>query len=177
MGSSKTTHTIVIMWSLIVINLALVAALPTEVPSDGVIDERIVNREDARADTAITGSLVNDVKQINVLLNIPNNCNAENIYNDMIKQINNCKTGSDRGHPNLNSGCLLKIDFTMPKSECQNSKLSFPTDTENIWHPRPTCNGEYCQESSNLEFSKTENSNVAFPKEQTPKDESYSGPY
>merc|ERR1712227_790255 len=101
-------HGIVIMWSLIVINLALVAALPTEVPSDGVIDERIVNREDARADTAITGSLVNDVKQINVLLNIPNNCNA----------------GSDRGHPNLNSGCLLKIDFTMLKSECQNSKLT-----------------------------------------------------
>ena len=45
------------MWSLIVINLALVAALPTEVPSDGVIDERIVNREDARADTAITGKV------------------------------------------------------------------------------------------------------------------------
>merc|ERR1712012_1279319 len=151
-SSSKTTHTIVIMWSLIVINLALVAALPTEVPSDGVIDERIVNREDARADTAITGSLVNDVKQINVLLNIPNNCNA----------------GSDRGHPNLNSGCLLKIDFTMLKSECQNSKLTFPVEVEDTWHPGPTCNGSYCQESSDFEFSKTEDSNVAFPDEEKP---------
>merc|ERR1712064_182294 len=127
-SSSNITHTIVIMWSLIVINIALVAALPTELPSEDVIDERIVNREDGRADTAITGSLVNDVKQINVLLNIPNNCNAENIYNDMIKQINNCKTGSDRGHPNLTSGCLLKIDFTMLNSECRNSKLTFPTE-------------------------------------------------
>merc|ERR1712064_215997 len=136
---------IVIMWSLIVINIALVAALPTELPSEDVIDERIVNREDGRAETAITGSLVDDVKQINVLLNIPNNCNAE--------QINNCKTGSDRGHPNLTSGCLLKIDFTMLNSECRNSKLTFPTEDKDTWHPGPTCNGSYCEESSNFEFS------------------------
>merc|ERR1711936_474059 len=141
--------------------LGLSSALPTE--STVNIDERVVNREEAEpaGDRTISGSLVDNVKQINVLLNIPNNCNANDIYDDMIRQIKDCKSGEDRGHPDLQSGCLLKIDFTMLRSECQNSKLSFPTDTENIWHPRPSCNGEYCQESSNLEFSKTENSNVA----------------
>merc|ERR1712110_1306449 len=161
---------------ILLATLGLACSLPTETTLS--VDERVVNREEAvDSDRTISGSLVDNVKQINVLLNIPNNCNANTIYDDMIRQISDCKSGEDQGHPDLQSGCLLKIDFTMLRSECQNSKLSFPTDTENIWHPRPTCNGEYCQESSNLEFSKTENSNVAFPKEQTPKDESYSGPY
>merc|ERR1711976_805848 len=113
-----------------------------------------------------SGSLVNDVKQINVLLKIPNNCNADSIYNDMIKQISNCKTGADRGHPELTKGCLLKIDFTMLSKDCQHSKLSFPKDAEDIWHPQ-ICNGSYCEESSNFEFSKSENSNVAFPETQS----------
>merc|ERR1719492_534797 len=112
--------------------LGLSSALPTE--STVSIDERVVNREEAEpaGDRTISGSLVDNVKQ---------------------------------------------IDFTRLRSECQNSKLSFPTDTENIWHPGVTCAGEYCQESSNLEFSKTEDSNVAFPQEQAPKDNSYTGPY
>merc|ERR1711860_132022 len=94
------------------------------------VDERVVNREMAvDSDRTISGSLVDNVKQINVLLNIPNNCNANTIYDDMIRQISDCKSGEDRGHPDLQSGCLLKIDFTMLRSECQNSKLSFPTDT------------------------------------------------
>ena len=129
---------------IIAATLGLACALPTE--STVTVDERIVNREEAGdRDRTISGSLVDNVKQINVLLNIPNNCNANTIYDDMIRQISDCKSGEDRGHPDLQSGCLLKIDFTMLRSECQNSKLSFPTDTENIWHPRPSCNGEYCQ--------------------------------
>merc|ERR1719340_230763 len=125
--------------------LGLSSALPTE--STVNIDERVVNREEAEpaGDRTISGSLVDNVKQINVLLNIPNNCNANTIYDDMIRQISDCKSGEDRGHPDLQSGCLLKIDFTMLRRECQNSKHSFPTDTEIIWHPRPSCNGEYCQ--------------------------------
>ena len=125
--------------------LGLSSALPTE--STVSIDERVVNREEAEpaGDRTISGSLVDNVKQINVLLNIPNNCNANDIYDDMIRQIKKCKSGEDRGHPDLESGCLLQIDFTRLRSECQNSKLSFPTDTENIWHPGVTCAGEYCQ--------------------------------
>ena len=129
----------------VLVNIALSASLPTEIPSDDVIDTRVVNREPEDQRSDIAGSLVQDVKQINVLLNIPNNCNANTIYDDMIRQITNCKTGSDRGHPNLTSGCLLQIDFTMLKTDCQNSKLSFPKDAENIWHPGPTCNGTYCE--------------------------------
>merc|ERR1712211_136148 len=161
----------------LIINLALVSSLPTSPPE---VDHRIVNREDqerSEVTQQIQGSLVQDVKQINVLLNIPNNCNANTIYDDMIRQINNCKTGSDRGHPNLKSGCLLQIDFTRLKTDCQNSKLSFPKDTENIWHPSPSCNGGYCQEKSNFEFSKTVNTNVAFPQDSSssnaPTDSSY----
>ena len=126
-------------------NLALAACLPTEAPSD--VDTRIVNREDQSRNNPrqIQGSLVQDVKQINVLLNIPNSCNANSIYDDMINQIQNCRSGADRGHPDLTSGCLLKINFTMLNSGCQNSKLSFPKDAKDIWHPEPTCNGSYCE--------------------------------
>merc|ERR1711860_302803 len=98
--------------------LGLACSLPTETTLS--VDERVVNREEAGE-------------------------SDRTISDDMIRQISDCKSGEDRGHPDLQSGCLLKIDFTMLRSECQNSKLSFPTDTENIWHPRPTCNGEYCQ--------------------------------
>ena len=110
---------------IIAATLGLACALPTE--STVTVDERIVNREETGdRDRTISGSLVDNVKQINVLLNIPNNCNANTIYDDMIRQISDCKSGEDRGHPDLKSGCLLKIDFTMLRSECQNSKLSFP---------------------------------------------------
>ena len=142
-NSSSTAQSVIMIF--ILVNIALVASLPTEIPSyDEEVDTRIVNREEEQR-SDIAGSLVSDVKQINVLLNIPNNCNANTIYDDMIRQINNCKTGSDRGHPNLKSGCLLQIDFTRLKTDCQNSKLSFPKDAENIWHPSPSCNGGYCQ--------------------------------
>merc|ERR1712045_578110 len=79
--------------------LGLSSALPSE--STVSIDERVVNREEAEpaGDRTISGSLVDNVKQINVLLNIPNNCNANDIYDDMIRQIKNCKSGEDRGHP------------------------------------------------------------------------------
>merc|ERR1712014_206300 len=160
-SSTSSTAQPVIMLIFILVNIALVASLPTEIPSyDEEVDTRIVNREEEQR-SDIAGSLVSDVKQINVLLNIPNNC----------------KTGSDRGHPNLKSGCLLQIDFTRLKTDCQNSKLSFPKDAENIWHPSPSCNGGYCQEKSNFEFSKTVNTNVAFPQDSSssnaPTDSSY----
>merc|ERR1711882_20049 len=171
MGSFKHIHHIqpvIMQLKLILVNIALATSLPTEIPSDDVVDTRVVNREPDNQRSDIAGSLVQDVKQINVLLNIPNNCNANTIYDDMIRQISNCKTGSDRGHPNLKSGCLLQIDFTMLKTDCQNSKLSFPKDAENIWHPSPTCNGTYCEEKSNFEFSKSVNTNVAFPQDSSP---------
>merc|ERR1712193_126203 len=125
-------------------------ALPTSTTiSTTDIDTRIVNRptQPSRANPTISGSLVEDVKQINILLNIPNGCNT--IYDSLIAQLENCRQGTDRGHPGLDNGCLLKIDFQKYKDQCRNSKLSFPAS----------------EESSNLEFvgRDIQDANVAFP--------------
>merc|ERR1712228_549718 len=150
MGSHKVSPQPTVNMQLLLGLLAqcsLLLALPTsDLPE---VDTRVVNKPDQqRKSPAITGSLVQDVKQINILLNIPNGCNV--IYDSMINQLRNCREGSDRGH-----------------DQCKNSKLSFPTDEETPWHPEPSCDGEYCQESSKLEFSDrtAEETNVAFPDE------------
>merc|ERR1712088_399879 len=167
MGSHKVSPQPTVNMQLLLGFLAqcgLLLALPTsDLPE---VDTRVVNKPDQqRKSPAITGSLVQDVKQINILLNIPNGCNA--IYDSMISQLQACREGTDRGHSGLDNGCLLKIDFQRYKDQCRNSKLSFPTNEEAPWHPDPTCNGEYCQESSNLEFTgrDVEDANVAFPDE------------
>merc|ERR1719266_597916 len=124
---------------------------PTTTVSTTDVDTRVVNRptQPRPASPTITGSLVQDVKQINILLNIPNGCN--NIYDSLIRQIENCRQGSDRGHPDLDNGCLLRLDFQKYKDQCRNSKLSFPAS----------------EESSNLEFvgRDIQEANVAFPEE------------
>merc|ERR1712020_36685 len=143
-------------------------ALPTSTTTSTTdIDTRIVNRptQPSRANPVITGSLVEDVKQINILLNIPNGCNA--IYDSLIGQLEDCRQGTDRGHPDLDNGCLLKLDFQKYKDQCRNSKLSFPASEAAPWHPGPSCKGEYCGESENLEFIGRDvaDANVAFPEE------------
>jgi len=61
----------------------------------------------------------------------------------------------------------LRLNFQNYKDQCSNSKLSFPTSEAAPWHPEPTCQGEYCGESSNLEFEgrDVQDANVAFPEE------------
>jgi len=164
--SLSVTQSDMLLLLSILSQLTFLIALPVNSVDD--LNTRIVNREDTTASSVgktITGSLVQDVKQINILLNIPNGCNA--IYDSMISQLQACREGTDRGHSGLDNGCLLKIDFQGYKDQCRNSKLSFPTNEETPWHPDPTCNGEYCQESSNLEFTgrDVEDANVAFPDE------------
>merc|ERR1711877_83744 len=66
--------------------------------------------------TNIAGSLVTDVKQINLFLNIPTGCNS--IYDQLITQLVACREGSDRGDPRLQKGCLLRMDFKKYKNEC-----------------------------------------------------------
>ena len=127
----------------LLLQVTLLLALPTAIEQED-IDTRVVNRPDQEPQNpAITGSLVQDVKQINILLNIPDGCTA--IYDSMINQLESCKRGEDRGHPGLDNGCLLKIDFQRYNKQCKNSKLSFPSDEETPWHPEPSCHGEYCQ--------------------------------
>merc|ERR1712228_816762 len=63
----------------------------------------------------VSGALVKDVKQINLYLNIPDNC--QQIYNGLIDQLSSCRDarpgeGDGRGHPRLKKGCLLRMDFS-----------------------------------------------------------------
>merc|ERR550517_430504 len=87
-----------------------------------------------------------DVKQINLFLNIPTGCNS--IYDQLITQLVACRNGSDHGYPRLEKGCLLKMDFKKHAEECAETGVFFPAVGETPWHPSPTCNGTYCQESS-----------------------------
>jgi len=132
----------------------------------GVEDAKIVEVNQRTAQPAnIAGSLVKDVKQINLFLNIPTGCNS--IYDQLITQLVACRNGSDHGHPRLEKGCLLKMDFKKHAEECAETGVFFPAVGETPWHPSPTCNGTYCQESSDLAFStksaKNNSANVSFP--------------
>merc|ERR1712007_336106 len=90
-----------------------------------------------------TNGLINDVKEINLFLNIPKGCDI--VYDGLIKQLEGCRSGSNHGDPRLTSGCLLKADFTPPEVPC---------------------NGTYCPTSGKLIFSGEAGTNVAFPQEQ-----------
>jgi hypothetical protein len=110
----------------------------------GIEDSQIVEvNSRASQPTKIAGSLVKDVKQINLFLNIPVGCNS--IYDQLIKQLVACRNGSDRGHPKLDKGCLLRMDFKKFKDECAETGVFFPAVGETPWHPEPTCNGSYCE--------------------------------
>merc|ERR1711988_1355700 len=54
-----------------------------------------------------TNGLINDVKEINLFLNIPKGCDI--VYDGLIKQLEGCRSGSNHGDPRLTSGCLLKL--------------------------------------------------------------------
>jgi len=120
----------------------------------------------------IAGSLVKDVKQINLYLDIPDNCN--DVYNGLIQQLSNCREGSSRGDPRLARGCLLRLDFSRFKKVCGeeagNGGIYFPAVSEAPFHPTPGCSGDYCREDGPVwSSSKTTDqkqvgvSNVGFP--------------
>merc|ERR1712032_956627 len=71
-----------------------------------------------------TNGLINDVKEINLFLNIPKGCDI--VYDGLIKQLQGCRSGSDHGDPRLTSGCLLRLDFTHLQQDCANTALFFP---------------------------------------------------
>ena len=52
-------------------------------------------------------------------------CNS--VYDQLISQLTACREGGDRGHPALERGCLLRMDFTAYRAECgEEAGLSFP---------------------------------------------------
>merc|ERR1712190_116022 len=54
-----------------------------------------------------TNGLINDVKEVNLFLNIPKGCDI--VYDGLIKQLEGCRSGSNHGDPRLTFGCLLKL--------------------------------------------------------------------
>ena len=75
-----------------------------------------------------TNGLINDVKEINLFLNIPKGCDI--VYDGLIKQLEGCRSGSNHGDPRLTSGCLLKLSLLSLSllSLSLLSLLSFSTD-------------------------------------------------
>merc|ERR1712079_708108 len=71
-----------------------------------------------------TNGLINDVKEINLFLNIPKGCDI--VYDGLIKQLEGCRSGSNHGDPRLTSGCLLKL-LLLSLSLSLLSLLSFST--------------------------------------------------
>merc|ERR1712150_69812 len=49
-------------------------------------------------------------------------CNS--IYDQLITQLVACRNGSDHGHPRLEKGCLLKMDFKKHAESVQRQECS-----------------------------------------------------
>merc|ERR1712045_829077 len=111
-----------------------------------------------------TNGLINDVKEINLFLNIPKGCDI--VYDSLIKQLEGCRSGSNHGDPRLTSGCLLNLDFTHLQQDCANTALFFPVVKADPTPPEVPCNGTYCPTSGKLIFSGEAGTNVAFPQEE-----------
>lgn len=140
--------------------------------SVGVNRQQVLEVNGERKVSNIAGSLVKDVKQINLFLDIPDNC--EDVYNGLISQLSSCREGSSRGDSRLARGCLLRLDFSKFKEVCGeeagNGGIYFPAVSEAPFHPTPGCSGEYCREEGPVwSSSKTTiekqvgTSNVGFP--------------
>ncbi|XP_023322399.1 uncharacterized protein LOC111696877 isoform X2 [Eurytemora carolleeae] len=100
------------------------------------------NQRQERAGTIVSENLVTNVKEINIYLNIPADCSS--VYDGIIQQLENCRvywfllnrSGSNRGHPKLTSGCLLKLDLSKYRTECSSSKvILFPETGSDVEFP------------------------------------------
>merc|ERR1712179_100695 len=114
MGSGSTdmkmtSSKLVLLFSFFV----TVPALPTPKPTT-TTEASVKSR---------TNGLINDVKEINLFLNIPTGCDI--VYDGLIKQLEGCRSGSNHGDPRLTSS---RIAPTPPSS----SPLSKP----NLHPPR-----------------------------------------
>ena len=123
-----TSSTLVLLFSL----FATVPALPPPQPTT-TTEVSVESR---------TNGLINDVKEINLFLNIPKGCDI--VYDGLIKQLEGCRSGSNHGDPRLTSGCLLKLDFTHLQQDCANTALFFPVVKSDPTPPEVPCNGTYC---------------------------------
>merc|ERR1712233_177752 len=114
-----TSSKLVLLFSFFV----TVPALPTPKPTT-TTEASVKSR---------TNGLINDVKEINLFLNIPTGCDI--VYDGLIKQLEGCRSGSNHGDPRLTSGCLLKLDFTHPAGLRQHCPL-LPRCQSRTYTPR-----------------------------------------
>ena len=137
---------------------ASVSCLPPPVPETTTPPATAVTR---------TNGLINDVKEINLFLNIPAGCDS--VYDGLIRQLEGCRAGTSHGDPRLTSGCLLRIDFSRLRQECAKTALFFPAVLAKPTPPQVPCNGTYCETSGKLVFSGAA-TDVAFPGQSAPKE-------
>merc|ERR1711971_888572 len=108
-----TSSKLVLLFSL----CTTVPALPPPQPATST-DASVQSR---------TNGLINDVKEINLLLNIPTGCDI--VYDGLIKQLEGCRSGSNHGDPRLPAACS---SWTSPTSNriaptpLSSSRLSKP---------------------------------------------------
>jgi len=77
----------------------------------------------------IAAESVSQVKQINILLNLPPNCST--VYDGLIGQLEACKSDSSR-----EGGCHIKLNLSNYREDCHKSELIvFPEDRDHIDFP------------------------------------------
>merc|ERR1712130_726319 len=89
-----------------------------------------------------TNGLINDVKEINLFLNIPTGCDI--VYDGLIKQLEGCRSGSNHGDPRLTSGCCSSSTSLTSSRIAPTLPSSSPLSKPNLHPPRFPCNGTYC---------------------------------
>jgi len=87
-------------------------------------------------DRIVSQEVLPQVKEVSIFLNLPSDCSV--VYDKLIEQLQNCRDGGYRGDPRLTNGCLLNLDLSKFRSECDNSKVVvFPQyNPENVEFPK-----------------------------------------
>ena len=47
---------------------------------------------------------------------------CDRAYDSIIASLEKCKSGVDRGHPDIKNGCLLHLDLTAPEFQCRSTE-------------------------------------------------------
>merc|ERR1712184_177831 len=71
-----------------------------------------------------TNGLINDVKEINLFLNIPTGCDI--VYDGLIKQLEGCRSGSNHGDPRLTAGLPAQAGLHPPPTGLRQHRSLLP---------------------------------------------------
>ena len=61
--------------------------------------------------------VVSSSPRLDLFLNLPKKCDSA--YDNLIAKLERCKSGEDNGHPSLDFGCYLHIDFESEEFQCR----------------------------------------------------------